>query len=454
MQYQQHLPPGKMAPDWVHLNIAELKKFIGIAIVNGIHRAPRINLLWSNSPVFHNPLVASAMTYKRFETILRFLHLSNNERGQPTDTIWKVRPLLDTLNQIFQSNWNCGREISIDEMDAAFKGRHHLKERITYKKAGDGFLIYALCDQGYTYSFLVKCDKKWPRKVQGLTSTFSVVLNLVMKLPTNEKWHHLFVDNLYSNVKMAQILFDKNVLLTCTARDNRIPEIVKIPNNAPSNSFSAAKKGSVLALTWKDRKVVKFITTGHSSPQLITIQKKKTLTAPDGTKTRVCMNIETLNVARDYNFNMNGVDIADQLRGNYSTKLRSRKWWHVFFWWALDTSICNAYTMYVEHSSEPMTHLKFREKLALQLLGEEHPSNTPPSKGRKRSMSMSPVKARVPANHHFPTRVEKNEQGQWLPRECVHCKEKGVRKRSTYECSACSIGLCIECFVPFHQNDE
>ena len=106
MQYQQHLPPGKMAPDWVHLNIAELKKFIGIAIVNGLHRAPRINLLWSNSPVFHNPLVASAMTYKRVETILRFLHLSNNERGQPTDTIWKVRPLLDTLNhwQIFHSN--------------------------------------------------------------------------------------------------------------------------------------------------------------------------------------------------------------------------------------------------------------------------------------------------------------------------------------------------------------
>ena len=35
-----------------------------------------------------------------------------------------------------------------------FRGLHAHKVRITYKKAGDGFLVYALCDKpGYVFDF-------------------------------------------------------------------------------------------------------------------------------------------------------------------------------------------------------------------------------------------------------------------------------------------------------------
>ena len=46
-----------------------------------------------------------------------------------------------------------GRNVSIDEQDIGFQGRHKDKQRITFKKVGDGFLVDALCADGYTYSF-------------------------------------------------------------------------------------------------------------------------------------------------------------------------------------------------------------------------------------------------------------------------------------------------------------
>jgi len=40
-----------------------------------------------------------------------------------------------------------------DEQTAGFKGKHEDKQRINYKKEGDGLLTYTLCEIGYTYAF-------------------------------------------------------------------------------------------------------------------------------------------------------------------------------------------------------------------------------------------------------------------------------------------------------------
>ena len=46
-----------------------------------------------------------------------------------------------------------GQSISVDEMDISFQGRHKDKQRVTYKKGGDGFLVDDICAEGYTYSW-------------------------------------------------------------------------------------------------------------------------------------------------------------------------------------------------------------------------------------------------------------------------------------------------------------
>jgi len=55
-----------------------------------------------------------------------------------------------------------------------------------------------------------------------------------------------------------------------------------------------------------------------------------------------------LNFIDDYNNNMNGADIADQLRNQYRPDhwMRNRKWWWAFFIWAIGVAGVNAFKMY------------------------------------------------------------------------------------------------------------
>jgi hypothetical protein len=76
--------------------------------------------------------------------------------------------------------------------------------------------------------------------------------------------------------------------------------------------------------------------------------------------------VRRLSLADLYNFSMNSVDRADQLRHYYRPDglwFRMRKWWWSVFLWALGQAKVNAYVAYVAvckgAGKKPMTHLDF-----------------------------------------------------------------------------------------------
>ena len=73
----------------------------------------------------------------------------------PTDTHpnWKIDPLLKHMLRVSKECIFIGKGIAIDEQDIGFQGKHKDKQQVTFKKVGDGFLLDALCSDGYTYSF-------------------------------------------------------------------------------------------------------------------------------------------------------------------------------------------------------------------------------------------------------------------------------------------------------------
>ena len=89
-----------------------------------------------------------------------------------------------------------------------------MKQRITYKKEGDGFQCDAICDRGYTFAF---CFRNGPQPV--ISSTYSDlklpptairVVWLVEQLPN--KWKMVYMDNHFNSYKLFAALYCASTL--------------------------------------------------------------------------------------------------------------------------------------------------------------------------------------------------------------------------------------------------
>lgn len=110
----------------------------------GVHPLPNIDLYWSSDPFFCVSEIADVMTSKRFKMILKNLHLNDNsqmpKKGEPQfDKLYKIRPLIKTMNETFQSAAKNTCSQSIDECMVKFKGRSSLKQFLPNKPMKRGF---------------------------------------------------------------------------------------------------------------------------------------------------------------------------------------------------------------------------------------------------------------------------------------------------------------------------
>ena len=64
---------------WHPTNVPEMMAFVALLIAMGINKSSQYRMYWSTSEIFHIPFYPSIMSRNRFSSILRFLHVSNNQ---------------------------------------------------------------------------------------------------------------------------------------------------------------------------------------------------------------------------------------------------------------------------------------------------------------------------------------------------------------------------------------
>ena len=83
-------------------------------------------------------------------------------------------------------------------------------------------------------------------------------------------------------------------------------------------------------------------------------------------------NLSKPAVVAQYNKNMGGVDLADQLRKYYCLGHSCYKWYRYLYSFVVDSSICNAFILFnhyrVSQGIGKVKHLAFRTYLAKQLI--------------------------------------------------------------------------------------
>jgi hypothetical protein len=161
------------------------------------------------------------------------------------------------------------QELSLDE--ALIPRQGHLAFR-TYnpgEKTKYGLLVRMVCEAVSGYVCNMEIYAAEGKKLQG-----TVLSLLDRNLGHN---HHLYQNNFYNSVKLAEMLLDRNVRVCSAMRANRgIPRDLEGKGKCLNRGKSAfRRKGDIMVQVWKDKRFVHMISTIHDATIVNTGRKDR-----------------------------------------------------------------------------------------------------------------------------------------------------------------------------------
>lgn len=144
------------------VTVPEMYKFLGIVLASGYVKVPSKRFYWEAKEDTYNMLIANAMPRNKFEQILKYLHFNDNSLDDGSDKLYKVRPLIERLNDKFLNMGQpLGTHFSIDEAMEPYYGRNSMKQFIRGKPIRFGYKFWCICTHdGYLINFIPYKGKK------------------------------------------------------------------------------------------------------------------------------------------------------------------------------------------------------------------------------------------------------------------------------------------------------
>ena len=188
---------GGKYEDFVNFDLKEFKRHLGLYLLQALSPSPQIDMKFqcpNDDPVNGNEMVHKAFGSSAWKAERRHRHFKSFFASvDPTISIpsrtthpnHKVSPLLRHMMTVSQEAIFLGQHLSCDEQTIGFQGTHKDKQRITYKKEGDGFLADCICSDGYTYSFYFRHQPPSPKIIQEFKCSplHARVIALINQLP-------------------------------------------------------------------------------------------------------------------------------------------------------------------------------------------------------------------------------------------------------------------------------
>jgi hypothetical protein len=343
--------------------------WIGILILQGAHFGSHKRTsrkMWQKTPYgLSLPYVRNSMSRDAYEFLRRNLHFADNYKQQPEgsegyDPLFKVRYPLDIIGKGLRKVWTVGQLVTIDESMIKYCGRRvAFVQYIPAKPIKHGIKVFCDCCavSGIMLAHEVYCGNK-DKKTDG--TSVQVCDRLVNEAElTKSCGGTLYTDNYYTSIKLAKLLFEKyrwtlvgTIVPTDkkTREDHDIP-FLKLSNGARNQLDQGWFREACLRLsegrthyylqctTWKDIKQVLFLSNnkvGRSDD--LTVQRRVR-------RKRTRDTIVAPQAQADYVTNYNAVDRNDRDSADYSTTIRTNRYYLRIFCWALDRVIHAAYVV-------------------------------------------------------------------------------------------------------------
>ena len=375
-----HLTNGGV--QWYDTDEQELRAWLGLCILMGQKLTPCIRDYWKRDKFFRCAIIPKIMKRDRFEALLRCLHCVDNQRlvsdknHSGYDKIAKVRWVLEGFVRRSRELYNPEKFLTTDEIMVAYRGKYSpIRQYIKSKPTRYGLKFWALvCSQTrYIYNLIPYLGKSG--QVEPTTGE-SVVLDLIAGL--EGRGHTVVCDNFFSSPSLFHKLLDLGTWATGTISGPRIG----FPAGLLGFKRGQYEKGTMFwqihrdrqmgASTWFDSKPVTFLSTSSNPIAGVDVTCRRWR----GGESRE--EVRTTPQQVEYQKNMRGVDVVDQMRWDYTVQFHSRKWWHKVFMFVLDSSLQNMWTLWQGHmqgrrAAKVGSRLSFYHRIAYALIEHRMP---------------------------------------------------------------------------------
>lgn len=374
-----------------HVSLCEMKTFIAILLLSGYCGNARYRLYWDTGIDTHHQGVARAISRNRFEEILRYFHVSDNNNLIKSDKFSKVRPLWAMINERWLTFFPQDANLCIDETMVPYYGRHSTKQHLHGKPIRFGFKVWSLCTRlGYLVQAEPYQGASTGNEMPDLGVGGSVVMDLLQELPEKKKYS-LYMDNYFTSIRLLEKLGNMGHDATGTIRNNRVE---KAPLIEPSK-MKKMQRGAYDQVTDQETQIS---VVRYNDNNIVTVASNKVGVSPLGKAKRWSLSekkkIEILQPAciSAYNLYMGGVDRLDQNVSCYRTAIRMKKWYWQLLMFPLNASMNNAFQLYrLTPSGKSVNHLDYLQFIRIIVqtyLGQ--------SLERKIGRSPKVVKKRIP----------------------------------------------------------
>ena len=443
-RYARQKIAAKGTPDplWSETTAEEIRVYLSILIMMGIKKQPRLWCYWSTDMRFNDPWISSVMPKTRFLKLNQYFHLRDTSNAPARDSpqydpLYKIRNFINLILPLFKSNFNPGRDLSVDEAMIGYKGRIFFKQYMPAKPTKWGIKVWEMCDSetGYCVTFDIYTGRH-----SRENTTVSLGEEVVTKLasPYFNQNRHLYFDRFFTSVPLLKHLSENGTYACATVMPNRkgLPDEVKTARLREKGDLLQMQKGPLMATAYKDNRQI-YLLSSNQPPGKTTVNGKP-----------------VPSVIAAYNKNMGGVDKSDQHRAYYPVGHANKKWWRYIFHSLVNLCLVQAFITWDNSPHDPSPkkgydHLLFRADVAEQIRGGF--TSRKRKAGRSKAVPEPPI-AMQTINHHKLVKIEGRKK---ICRQCDNAGRRTPANRkveTSYECSFCSVPLCRvrDCFRDYH----
>ena len=290
--YQSNLyVTQKMKTNMKLITDQEFYSVAGINIIMGYHELPSWTDYWKHDPDSSVPFIANALPRNRFKQISSTVHVNDNtaQIKNSIDKMYKLRPLLDSLNTNFMKLYNVSKRARVDESMILFKGCRSIKQYNPMKPIKRGFKLWSLADMdSYLYKFNVYQGKNETETDPRMPNCFGlgnkVVYELDPRMPNcfglgnkvvyeltkslYSGWPEVYFDNYFTSVPLAEFLLAHKVLCCGTIRKTKkyLPKDMTPDSKLKRGDFDyRVSKSGLTYYKWIDNKPVFLLSNFHGT---------------------------------------------------------------------------------------------------------------------------------------------------------------------------------------------